>query len=87
MARAVFLRNLFSRSRLASLFEQVRVYTPAVAGLPQIFVPKEIIDAHKEEVAISVDRFTVTASAVTASHLGYLNEAQESISSLVKNTT
>ena len=52
VARAVFLSNLFSGSRLASSFEQVRGYTPAVAGLPQTFVPKEIIDAHKEQVAI-----------------------------------
>ena len=44
-----FLRNLFSGSKLASCFEQVRAYTSAVLGLPQSFVPRQLLDAHKEQ--------------------------------------
>ena len=51
LSRGIFLRNLFSGSKLASSFEQVRGYTPAVLGLPQTFVPQQLLDAHKEQEA------------------------------------
>lgn len=51
LARATFLSNMFSGSRLLSSFELVRGYSPAVLGLPKTVVSQKLINAHKEQVA------------------------------------
>jgi len=51
IARAVFLSNLFSGSRIASSFEQARGYTPGICSLPPSIVPPELIAAHREQIA------------------------------------
>lgn len=52
IARAAFLSNLFSGSKLLSSFEIIRGYSPSVVGLPKSFVTQELLDAHKEQAAI-----------------------------------
>ena len=51
IARASFLSNLFSGSKLASSFEQARGYTPGICGLRGALVSPELIRAHEERVA------------------------------------
>lgn len=51
LARATFLSNIFSGSRLLSSFELVRGYTPSVLGLPKSSVTPELLEAYKEQVA------------------------------------
>ena len=50
-ARAVFLSNLFSGSKLLSSFELARGYLPSVLGLPQVMITTEILQAYKEQIA------------------------------------
>lgn len=51
VARATFLSNMFSGSRLMSSFELARGYSPSILGLPRTDVSQELLDAHKEQVA------------------------------------
>jgi len=51
IARANFLGNLFSGSKVASSFEQARGYSPGLCGIRHSIVPPELIEAHQEQVA------------------------------------
>ena len=50
-ARATFLSNMFSGSRLMSSFEQARGYSPSILGLPRTYVTQELLEEHKAQVA------------------------------------
>lgn len=52
LQRAVFISNIFSGNSILSSFQQARGYSPSILGLPQHFVTSDIMDAHKEQVAI-----------------------------------
>lgn len=51
VARATFLSNIFSGSRLMSSFELARGYSPSILGLPRTDVTQELLHAHQEQVA------------------------------------
>ena len=52
VARAAFLSNLFSGNRLLSSFELARGFSPSIIGIPPSVVPQELLEAHREQVAI-----------------------------------
>lgn len=51
VARAVFMSNVFSGTRILSSFQLVRGYQPSILGIPATTVPTELLDAHVEQVA------------------------------------
>lgn len=50
--RAAFLLNMFSGSKILSSFELARGYRPSIMGIPQRIVKADILNAHKEQVAV-----------------------------------
>lgn len=53
LSHAAFLSNPFSGNNILSSFEVVRVYLPAVVGIPKSMVTSELLDAHKAQAATS----------------------------------
>lgn len=51
LARACFLSNVLYGGKPLSAFEQVRGYTPSLAGLPQLPVSPVLFDAHIKQTA------------------------------------
>ena len=51
VARAVFLSNMFSGSKILSSFQLAKGYTPSIIGIPQSHVTTELLQAHKEQAA------------------------------------
>lgn len=52
LSRAVLLSNMFSGSKILSSFELARGYSPSLLGIPQTIVKPELLEAHKEQIAI-----------------------------------
>lgn len=52
VARAALLSNTFSGSRILSSFELVRGYSPSIASIPDKIISQDLLDAHREQVAI-----------------------------------
>ena len=50
--RANFLSNLFSGSKVLSSFQLARGYSPSLLGLPRTLVTPDLLDAHREQVAL-----------------------------------
>lgn len=52
VARASFLGNMFSGSKVLSAFQLARGYSPSILGLPKSVVTPELLEAHREQVSI-----------------------------------
>lgn len=52
LSRANLLANLFSGNRLLSSFELARGYRPSILGIPSTVVTADLLQAHKEQVAV-----------------------------------
>ena len=52
IARATLLSNMFSGSRLLRSFELAQGYSPALVGIPCTIITQELLDSHKEQVAV-----------------------------------
>lgn len=53
LSLSCLLSNLFPGSRIISSLELVREYQPSILGLPSSVINKEILHAHKRQVATS----------------------------------
>lgn len=51
IARACFISNLFSGSKLLSSFQLARGYSPSILGVPSSIVPTVLLEAHKAQTA------------------------------------
>lgn len=51
VARAIFMSNFFSGTRILSSFQLVPGYQPSILGIPATTVPSDLLDAHVEQVA------------------------------------
>lgn len=63
VSRAAFLSNMFSGNRTLSSFELVRGYSPSVVGIPKTVVTEELLQAHKEQVAVRTLQRLMTSHA------------------------